>query len=698
MSALQHLAALLAQGNRAAERPVDTGLPVATTLFGTPAAALKAASSGAETASDPAAVASVPAAALPTVEASSSASPSTPASASASSAVGAAATASASAIEVLDATIAFLMLRVKAAASSAVPADAQRAALAAFWQTGRVDSVRDARLIAFGLATPIDTADMANDAAPTGVALAPDAPHAAHAPDSTSHESPPELRRRTSTILDDASRLKAFLRSLDTWRLDPRRFRRCYQGLVHSYFAFDGQAPEASLAAHDNWEWLRLYLAARLRDIATEGTDPDWVTTAQANAPLFGAAPAEPYAGAALRGDTAALELVQARLGISSSSWFIREILLTQLREAGKLADAAFVAVLDRLLEMLGKNPLLRDRGVAMLLDRYAQCARPALHRGLYNAAILCWGNPWSNPDDPRWKRLSEAARLLVGDWLKPELIDAFFAAMSDSAGEGARRAAFWKRHAVGMDRLQWVLPASSLARLGTRPTDPPLLRRKLDGSVVPLIEGDPAGAALLMRFGPVLLVEFARGSLGAHGYSDSARLPFDLAAPSTSADPAPNSLRHPSRSLSLQHRDHQQGWATWEAMFDATLKRQYGIEPGVRRAAQVARHVDLAVAESAAPVIDLAIAGERGADWDAPAQAGLSAHWQTAEAGAVEFGRAELAIFARVHSLRVEDDSRSGGGVRVLTDDADEGVAWVLKRWGFVYGDGRWEREQGYR
>ena len=76
------------------------------------------------------------------------------------------------------------------------------------------------------------------------------------------------------------------------------------------------------------------------------------------------------------------------------------------------------------------------------------------------------------------------------------------------------------------------------------------------------------------------------------------------------------------------------------------------------------------------------------------PAGAGEDVHWQTAEAASVPFGRADLEIFARVHSLVLDDRTMQGAGLWVRTDDSDKRISRVLVRWGFsmVAGQG-WRR-----
>jgi hypothetical protein len=104
-----------------------------------------------------------------------------------------------------------------------------------------------------------------------------------------------------------------------------------------------------------------------------------------------------------------------------------------------------------------------------------------------------------------------------------------------------------------------------------------------------------------------------------------------------------------------------------------------------------------------AAPIVDLSDAaagmatgiGEPLGSIDEPrwhsASVGEDVHWQTAEAASVPYSRPDLEVLARVHSLRLEDDTARTGKLWVRADTADQRIARVLTRWGFeqVSGEG---------
>lgn len=537
-------------------------------------------------------------------------------------------------------------------------ADEQHAALAAFWHEGRLDSFRALRLVCFALA----------DMAP-GVAT-------------------------PQRLIDDTPRLERLLSAVDAWQAEPRRFRRCFQGLMRGYFDVDGMVPDAPASLRANAERLRRFLARQLPCLSAPGANPAWVEAVQAHPALFGPSPAEHLAA---MGDALFVTHGQSSpgllqvLGVSPRSWLVRAVVQARVRAACQLGDDAFLQSLGGMLDLLGSQPAAREQGVAALLARHAALRVRQVHRGLFNAGVLCFGSPAGEAGRLRWRHAGDAACEEAEGWVRSELLEAFFAAFDIGDASRARRAAYWRRHLPAMDDLHLALTPSALDRLKALAQPVALLERKLDGRVQDLHDPPANPAALLMHIGPATLVEFADAGMPMHAYGGT--LPFDLNAPLTSADPAPNTLRHPSRALALPHRDGIQGWTTWEARFDAQLKRQFGIEAGQQRTRTGREHVDLGIAAPAS-LPDLALGSGPMEEFEPSAQAGLSAHWQTAEAGAVAFGMAELAVFARVHGLAVEDLGREGGPVVVYTDDADKGVAWVLQRWGFEYEPGRgWVR-----
>ncbi len=547
-------------------------------------------------------------------------------------------------------------IRRRSAAFGAAPVNdaAQFEAVAGFWRTRRLATLKAARLVAFGICLPI--------------------------------------RPHGPCVIEDTERFDALLAGIDAWRAEPRWFRRCYQGLVRAYFAYDAEAADAPASGRDNWLRLRAYLHARRSNIVDPAINPDWVTAVLECESLFGASAPGPGAAPMPGSDAKRLEALCHRLGVVNSSWLLRDLILARIRESTTLGDDGFRAVLPELVQTLVGHRLLRDRGLAALLTRHAEIPNPPPEPALRDAAVLAWQTPWMPCNDAAWSGVANAARLMVADWLKHECIDRFFGRFAAKAPENTddgrqdhrRRAAFWKRYVASVLHLEFRLDAASPsdARAGI----PPELMAELTSP-------STAGNALVLTLGPIVLVQFgdSREPLSVH--DNRKPLPFDLARPIDARPDGANSLKAGEPMLRIAHPDplpggdeDSEGWRRWEERTEATLLQQFGIRPGHATPVQRGRFVDLS---------ELSMPGPESVPADPTEFVGMAedVHWQTAEAASVPYSRSDLEIFARVHALRIDEARGRDGALRVLTADADPRINRVLRRWGFVHrpGQGWW-------
>lgn len=500
----------------------------------------------------------------------------------------------------IDAVIEALQGQIKAGSTNRVATDLQYDTVNRFWQTPRLETLKDARLVAFGLCLPVG---------PAG-----------------------------ECILEDAERLHAMLDGADQWLHDPRWYRRCYQGLVWSYFNCDVEADELRAGLKQNWECLRDYLGQRASATVDKLANPDWVKTVIGNRHVFGEAPCEPYAGKLLRGDREDVDRICRQLGINDASWFLHGLVQVQVTGATKLDHDEFRTLLPSLLEMLSGARTLRDSGLACLLERHAQIPGHPLHERLRDAAAAWWGSPWLPTNALRWSGVSENVRSMVSEWLKTDTIDKFFASLSD--GSGQRRAAFWKRYVRSIQKVE-------------------------------VASGEQA--ALMMTIGRAVVVAFGDAALPLHGHDLRHPATFDMTRP----------------DLRLRHQDGQGGWRQWEQMFEAALRDRFDIRPGVLTPAGATPFVDLSdSAASLATDLGEPLGGVDEPHWQS-ASVGEDVHWQTAEAASVPYSRPDLEVLARVHSLRLEDETARTGKLWVRANAADRRIARVLGRWGFEYVSG---------
>lgn len=425
-----------------------------------------------------------------------------------------------------------------------VSEDQVRASLRQFVAKKRLDSLRDARHVCFGLTLPI-------------------------------------LPGR-SCLFDDPqlfSRVISRDGGIDQWVKQPRAFRRCFRGLAASYFTFDGSGSHAvSLAGHKNWLALRNYLRDRVGRIQVEGRNPDWVTLFSQRAHVFSDAPFGDLPRIALSGNQAMLREIFDAFLIDGQSWFRRDLLLAQVRYAAGRKDAEFIQLLERLIKLIEGSLLIRDEALAVILERYMKCSYPIEHKALRDISVDWWGNPWLPSTELQWGRVSQSTRESVARWLHKEFIDAFFSKLADDSEGDRRRARFWSRYIGIFKDMKFGL---SRRTLYSEDPDFKKLIARMEGLYGPIEAAAAGGDAFIMTLGNLVIVEFSSYSNAMYAYNARSELPFVVAenVQLRTAVNARNSLKHhePRSVLRLRHQDDVLGYGRWEDRFADQLKR-YGI------------------------------------------------------------------------------------------------------------------------
>lgn len=549
----------------------------------------------------------------------------------------------------IDTVIEALQGQLTSRGDQPLPVDLQHDTVRRFWDTRRLETLKDARLVAFGLCLPAGPED--------------------------------------DCVLGDGPRFTAVLDGIDQWLHDPRWYRRGYQGLLWSYFNCDIDADGTSAPLRQNWLRLRDYLGRRASRTVDRVANPDWVKTVVCHRHLFTDTPCERHAAQLLRGDRRAVDLMSAQLGIGGSSWFFHQLIMAQVTAATALDDDAFCAALPSLIDLLSDAPTLRDEELARLLARHDRVRHTPLHAGLRDAAAGWWGLPWRPSNALRWSGLTDGLRNRVSGWIKADLIDRFFARCGD--GPGRRRAAFWQRYVKSIQKIEFATGDQALQAAGW-PAGP----RATTGLGTPLRDGSPSDRAMVLTMGRAVVVEFSDPSIALHGYDLRQPLPFDMSQPLALATDADNSLRQRSRCLFLAHQDGLFGWRQWEQMFEAALSDQFGLRPGTAVSADPSSYVDLSgVTTGLALGSDAPDEATDEPRWQT-ASAGEDVHWLTAEAASVPYSRADLEVLARVHALRIDDQTTRTGRLWVRSDDTDPRIARVLRAWGFVHEPGEGWRQ----
>jgi hypothetical protein len=445
-------------------------------------------------------------------------------------------------------------------------------------------------------------------------------------------------------LIEDSKLFRALLKQVGDQKDQPRRLRKCFQGLMHSYFDYPifDQPSEAGLA---NWKLLRKFLAETLGEISSARNNPQWLKTLSRHENLLTGKACERYAPALLKGN--AKELVDASegIGLSANSWVWQEATTAQTQALIQLEDSPFKVHLSNLLNLLdGKGDVqLSDsvviRCLAQVLIRYAKCNERPENPVLRDMAITFIGNPWLKR--PAWDAFvkNDNARKMVDSWLKRRLITDFFALLSEDGSADQRRLNYWLRFEPVIEDMWFVL--GSHARYASS-SEFREMRKRMEGRLHYLDEqGTPNNNAFMMRIGPFMVVEF--GVTGNACYIFNAG---DLAV-----DPDLRSIRL-SRLKGKQHVGRLIHRGNWEYDCDAWLCPRLGWKPG-----QSAKSTISAPRQASAPQADSA-----------------------------SFTMAKFSAFISRHGLSQIDSRDKGGALWVNAPRSDDVVSPQLKKWGFKY------------
>lgn len=520
-----------------------------------------------------------------------------------------------------------------------VPRNLQEEAVRRFWSIGRVDNLKDARLVSFGVALPVGSQ---------------------------------RLR-----VIEDRERFQSLLRGVDGYRNSPRRFRRCYQGLLSGYFGYDPEAKETPQAGHDNWLHLRNYLGDRSGFVLDGERNPQWTETLQDHRNLFDADPCLRYGPALLAGDHAEVDHLREAMNVPDSSWFMRKLFLAQVLAAVERRDLQFLELLPNLLEMLRAHELIRDEGLALVLGRHVRLQPAPLVIPLRDAAVDWWGNPWLQSNAMRWGRVTPEARAMVSDWLKLEFIETFFTLLAEERTGDSRRLKFWGRYVHAIEDIHFALGRDARENASV---DFRALRKKMTGLIVPLQDNVRSNNAFVMRIGRLVVVEFSGYSNACYGYDATQPLPFQFDRPVVLPRDDRNSLKHSAHALWLAHQDGVHGYGTWEDRFEAELANGYGIRP---------KHLQAPTRSVASAPRPLPAAGgsrtpsaaHRTPDPGIATEKRILATWQS-----MPYRRENLTRFAEQFGLEIEDLTPQNGNLWVRSDGTNLGINKVLTTWGFVF------------
>ena len=478
----------------------------------------------------------------------------------------------------------------------------------------------------------------------------------------------------TYRLLEDDIRFPKLLASIGDYRLQPRSFRPCYHGLLNAYFGYDGDQT-ASPSGRENWRRLRAYLRDSADSLAASGVQPTWVAALGANQQLLDD---DPVASTGLQfwkeERKSSRNCVRRWISVGIS-WLVRRLVLGQIDAALAKADANFQQMLPKLLELLVKNPLVVDAGLAGILDRYRVCRNPEEHPGLRDYSVAQWGNPWLTANSAKWSLVGRDAREMVVGWLKRDLIRRFFSVLAVDGRNDDRRLKFWERYYDSIHDMYFALGSSALR---DPRADCRNIRDKIRERLLELHSAGPGvDNAFIMCIGDCVVVEFGIKGNACFVFKREG-LPFSLVGNVAGNGDA---LKHEKRLERLLHVDSN--FETWEAKFERTLYRLTGARPSTTRFEPRPRlHPQHQVRTQPAPVSPQPISRPKQYPLF-PAQRPAA---NALNEPSPEFAMVALSRFCASHGLQIDDRREQNGCLWVRTHDLDAPVTKQLQAWGFRY------------
>lgn len=511
-------------------------------------------------------------------------------------------------------------------------------------------------------------------------------------------------------LIDRAPLLDELFRLVDGRQNQSKQYRRCYQGLMTGYFAFDHSSADAAPSVA-NWQKLRGFLGDRLQRVAAaarqRGRQPEWLETLAEHRNLLGDEPCTRYAQALRRGDRSELAQVCAGLGIESDSWVWHEAVMAYVHEVVRSEERQFQREMPQVLEVVdGKHddlklpvPVARD-AAALVVVRYQKCHDKPEHPDLRDICLRLIGNPWLSRAAWDASVRSEPARKMIESWLKRRLIRDFFELLAHDGAADVRRLNYWLKWEPHITDMWFVLGVDARAN---RSAASEALKERMKGRSRRLMGTTPtANNAFIMRIGTKLVVEF--------GLTNNACFVFPA---------ADSSLDLERMDLDIYDLKHQPGrkqlnhMSQWEATFDRHLssllntnvsKSTENLASPLRANAPPARRAGAPLSATSDAGWAIASVLERNAAWPwKPAAEGKVATpgiASTAAAGSRGTGRKELSK----GDLEDLQDLCDQQGIRLIDNRAKGGALWVrvdgvrpsgrlveaIDRFGFRYSSGR--------
>lgn len=472
-------------------------------------------------------------------------------------------------------------------------------------------------------------------------------------------------------LLNDPALFKKLLGLVDKYQLEPRRFRKCYQGLLSGYFGYHCHSNKTSEDGRTNWKSLRIFLDKRLPIALSETSAGSWFAVLEDHVNLLKDKPCERYKDALLANDYTELKAVCNTLGVPSDSWVWEEAIISQVEAACSLPEAEFKNHLKPLLKSIADNRvshLLSIRCVTLLLVRYVACNYKEEHPELRDSAVQIIGNPWLNTAMWDAHVQNDNARIMVDGWLKKRLIFDFFSLLSEDGSADQRRLNYWLRFESAIGDMWFALGPHARHNTGV---DFKQFRERAKGRLLDLENGGPAeNNAFILCLGDLIVVEFGSKGNACYVYSNT-QLPFELGKRQWVR--ADVELKSQSKGERFIHRDGGSSGVSWEEKLDDWLCPRLAWRPSEMPHNLTTKHTTNRVYQSP---------NQHVIRRQAATQLPL-------------FDESEFYKFTVRNNLTVRDLRIKGGALWVITHTTDQGISKMLTDFGFKYKYGRgWWKE----
>jgi hypothetical protein len=492
-----------------------------------------------------------------------------------------------------------------------------------FLKSGELTSYRDTKYVCFGIASPYGTP--------------------------------------LTKLIEHDSLFQKLLKAVEAVAVEPRKFRRCYQGLLKGYFRYPGLQTD-SVVGQKNWLLLREFLAEHCQSLEKQKPAIEWAQALYEHSNLLADSPCKPYGKALLGGDMSVVEELKIRLGIDDDTWVMNELVLAQVQAATVLRDKDFVLQVLPLVQLLEKHPLLLTKGLALLIKRYEQCLDRPEHHKLRDVSIREWKSPWLDSNKPFWHaQVGEAATEMISVWLKKRTIRDFFELLQADGQADRQRMEFWLQYAEQIDDIWLALGDHSL--YNNKP-DYKRIRQNMMGRYMALTGGSyTQDNAFLMRIGGFVFIEFGKQNNACHVFSaDNLPFQFGQKAVLGTQDGLKNTY-HSGHRAKLTHRD---GWQ-WE--FSNFLRSYANAAPGQSKP----KNQSLRSPNSGNTSTTSQIKKKP--------QASLST---------TALDMQQLRNFCDTHGLHIDDHRSKGGALWVRAPERHPVATPILKSAGFNFKEGK--------